>query len=539
MKFRFLGAARTVTGSFHVVETAGIRFGVDCGLFQGPAEIRERNYQPFRIDPSQLSFMILTHAHIDHSGLIPKLCKQGFTGPIYCTHATADLVSILLPDSAHIQEMEVARKNRKAMRAGQAPLEPIYTVDDANNCLTQIQPVAYNQTVVPTPTMEFRLRDAGHILGSSMVEMWITEEGKKTKILFSGDLGNYSQRIIKDPTFIEEADILFLESTYGDRLHQQNSSRMAQLQEAIEFTYKKGGNLVIPAFAVERTQDLLYDLNVLYKDNKLPKDMKIFIDSPLAIAATEIFRHSVECYDDDMLELLREGIDPFRMPNLSFARTQEDSVRLNELPGKSIIISASGMCDAGRIKHHLKHNLWRPESTVLIVGYQAQGTLGRRLLEGEKKVKIHGEEVTVKADIRQIDSYSAHADQAGIVTWLKQFTTLPKRVFLVHGEEKSLAVLGDLIQQQFGVPVQIPNWLDEIEVEPVQLTAAPARVVEQVIEQEQAAMPQISKAIAAEEAYLRFCTKINKLFKENWESKNYDLIIRELETAEKILDEIA
>jgi len=531
MKISFHGAARTVTGSFFVLETGTTRFAVDCGLFQGRNEIKERNYQPFRINPADLDFMILTHAHIDHSGLIPKLCAHGFKGSIYCTFATADLASILLPDSAHIQEMEIERKNRKLTRAGQPLLTPIYTVEDAEKCLKQFKPFGYDEVIQPAPGVEMRLRDAGHILGSAILELWVTEPSGKTKLVFSGDLGNSRQRIIKDPTCIESADYLILESTYGDRLHQINANRMDQLMEVIEFTRKKGGNLVIPAFAVERTQDLIYDLNLLYKQGKLPAGQQVYIDSPLAIAATEIFKRSSEFYDNETRQLLMEGNDPFLLPNLHFSRTREDSISLNESGSGKIIISASGMCDAGRIKHHLKHNLWRPDSTILFVGYQAAGTLGRRLLDGEKLVTIHGEQVAVKADIMHIDGYSAHADQGGIMAWLKRFTVLPRNIFLVHGEEQSLTALRDLIQRELVTPVTIPNWLDEIDLQNL-----PGKRASEATLEAAATVASRSQAMKAEEAYLQFRLDVNRFFQSHWDAGQYDRLLEKLSEARRILE---
>jgi len=533
MNIIFCGGARTVTGSFFVIETDTCHFAVDCGLFQGKKEIAERNYQPFRMEPSSLDFLILTHAHIDHSGLIPKLCTQGFKGPIYCTYATTDLASIMLPDSGFIQENEVERKNRKLGRAGQPLLTPIYTVEDAQRCLEQFESYPYDEVFCPAPGVNVRLRDAGHILGSAIVEIWVDEADQQTKLVFSGDLGNDGQRIIKDPAIIESADYLIIESTYGNRLHQANTSRMDQLLEAINLTREKGGNLVIPSFAVERTQDLIYDLNLLNKQGKMPAGQKIFIDSPLAIAATEIFKRSDEFYDSDTRELLKKGNDPFRMPNLEFSRTREDSMKLNELNTSNIIISASGMCDAGRIKHHLKHNLHRPDSTILFVGYQAAGTLGRRILEGEKLVTIHGEKVAVKADIAQIDGYSAHADQAGIMSWLKRFTTVPKKIFLVHGEEPSMMALADLIEDEIKVPTEIPDWMDRVKLDhPARPRTKPGSNGDQKAE-EKAVMNEM--ALRAEEAYLEFRIKANRRFQEYWNAEEYEKIIEALSEAEKSL----
>lgn len=518
MKLKFLGAAKTVTGSFFVVEAGGVKFAVDCGMFQGDKEIRERNYQDFLEDPREIEFLVLTHAHIDHSGLIPKLCKHGFEGPIYCTYATAELASIMLPDSGHIQEMEVERKNRKLERAGKPVLEPIYTVEDARRCQGQFRPVNYDEVIQPAPNIQLRLRDAGHILGSAFAEIWVAEQEGTVKLVFTGDIGQCNQPIIKDPTPIESADYLIMESTYGDRMHERNFRRMDLLRDVISYTMAKGGNLIIPSFAVERTQDLLFDLSILHQRGELPADIPIYLDSPLAIAATEVFRNSVSCWDNETRSMLHQGTNPFDLPNLRFSRTAQESSRLNEVNGRTIIISASGMCDAGRIKHHLKHNLWKPEATVLFVGFQAQGTLGRRILDGEKLVRIHGEEIVVKADIRVIEGYSAHADRAGIVNWLKRFSVRPGKIFLVHGEEPALRSLAEKIQKEFGVPVHIPGWTDEVELVTRESMAKDLQITDE----------NLSQALQAEKMYLQLRLKMNDLFRENWEKKDYQKIIEYL-----------
>lgn len=534
MKIKFLGAARTVTGSCHVVETDQLSFAVDCGMFQGSKELKEKNYQDFQVDPKSLQFIILTHAHIDHSGLVPKLCKLGFKGPIYCNKATAELLKVMLPDSAYIQESEVERKNRKLLRAGQMLIEPIYTVEDAMNCLAQITPINYDEKIQLAAGVEICLRDAGHILGSSILEVWLEEDGKKCKVVFSGDLGQNHQPLIKDPTNIDSADYVVMESTYGDRFHKDVLNRVEKLKQVIDFTMKKGGNLVIPAFAVERTQDLLYDLNILHTRGDLDPAIDIYIDSPLAIAATEIFKNSSQLYDAEALEYVNKGHHPLMIPNLKYSHTQEESMQLNNVQGKTIIISASGMCEAGRIKHHLKHNLWRPESTILFVGYQAAGTLGRNIMEGEKLVTIHGEKVNVKADIMNIEAYSAHADQAGLISWLKNFKTSPKKVILVHGEEKSQQVLGDLIQNDLKIPVFIPKWLDEFELlarddrKEVSdaVTAVPDRLP---------ASSTLSEALQAEELYLQIRGRLNQVFQESTRTENYAALIEKLKNIEASL----
>ncbi|MCX5781075.1 MAG: MBL fold metallo-hydrolase [Firmicutes bacterium] len=528
MKIQFLGAAKSVTGSFYVISTNKAKFAIDCGLFQGSRELKERNYGDFPVDPKTIEFLILTHAHIDHSGLTPKLCKMGFSGPIYSSPATAELCAVMLPDSAHIQESEVEMKNRKLSRAGKTLLEPIYSVEDAVECLEQFKPIRYDEVVKLAEGVQIRLRDAGHILGSSVVEIWLEEDGQKQKIVFSGDLGQGNQPIINDPTVIESADYVLLESTYGDRFHKGHGNRSEQLKKVIDDTMKRGGNLIIPSFAVERTQDLLYDLSTLRTEGKLDPNIDVYIDSPLAIAATEIFKKNIEYYDPEMVKRCTAGNNPFLLPNLKYSRTKEESIELNNLKGGAIIISASGMCDAGRIKYHLKYNLWRPESTVLFVGYQAVGTLGRRIMDGEKMVTIHGDQLVVKADIQTIEAYSAHADQIGLLAWLKSFKEKPKTVFLVHGEEKAQPVLADLIRKDLNIPVVIPNWLDEIELVP--LAIAKAEEMAQVIPEYK--VVELDKALAAEALYLKLRSRLNSLFQERYDKAQYDELIEKLKKLE-------
>lgn len=528
MKIKFLGAAKTVTGSFYLVETDKVRFAVDCGLFQGSKQLREKNYGDFPVDPKSIEFLLLTHAHIDHSGLTPKLCKHGFNGPIYCSPATHELCEVMLPDAGHIQESEVEMKNRKLSRAGKKLLDPIYTVEESVKCLEQFQSLKYDEVIKLADGVEVRLRDAGHILGSCILEIWIEENGQKQKIVFSGDLGQGNQPIIKDPAVIESADYLLLESTYGDRYHKGVSNRVEQLHKVIDDTMKRGGNLIIPSFAVERTQDLLYDLSVLYAQGRLDPRIDVYIDSPLAIAATEIFQRSQADYDQETIQMVNSGHDPLKLPNLKFSRTREESAELNSIKGNTIIISASGMCDAGRIKYHLKYNLWRPECTILFVGYQAIGTLGRRILDGEKLVTIHGDQLVVKADIQNIEAYSAHADQIGLMTWLKNFRQKPGTVFLVHGEEKVQPILADLIHKELNLQVVIPNWLDEIELKPTGMMEA-EQIVQPLPDYRTEAM---NKALIAESLYLNLRTRLNTMFQEKYDKAQYDELIDTLKQLE-------
>ncbi|MGE5558958.1 MAG: MBL fold metallo-hydrolase RNA specificity domain-containing protein [Bacillota bacterium] len=454
MRLTFYGGARTVTGSCYLLEANGKKILIDCGMFQGAKEEKACNYLEFPFDPGKLNAVILTHAHIDHSGLIPKLVKEGFRNRIYCTGATADLCRVMLPDSGHIQETETNWKNRKRARSGMPEREPLYTVDDAVRSLDYFETVPYRCENGPVPGIKFVLRDAGHILGSAFAEVWCTEGGKTRKIIFSGDLGQTAQPIIQDPETADGADLLLMESTYGNRMHEGLAEKRRRLEELIVASVKSGGNLIIPAFAVGRTQDLLYEFKLLLKEKRIPP-LPVYIDSPMAVSVTEIYRKHQECFDEETYRMIRRGEGPFDFPGLHFVRTSEESMLLNKITSGAVIISANGMCEAGRIKHHLKHNLWRPEARVLFVGYQAEGTLGRRLKDGEKSVKILGEDIAVKAQICSIEGFSAHADQKGILDWFGAFAKRPKHVFLVHGEQEGLTALADNIKAM-GVNVSIP-----------------------------------------------------------------------------------
>ena len=445
-----------VTGSSYLLETAdGVRGLVDCGMFQGSKAIEALNRREFPYRPSELNFVLLTHAHIDHSGLLPRLCREGFKGPILCTKVTSELLGIMLPDSGHIQEFEAEIANRKGQRAGKQPMVPLYTVEDAYKCLKQLSPVPYNEEVVLSPKLKVRFRDAGHILGSSMLEIWAEEE-KPVKFLFSGDLGQPDQPIIRDPSIVHEADYVIVESTYGAKRH-EHYDREERLAEIVNETVQRGGNVIIPAFAVGRTQTLLYYLHKLFKARRIP-DIPVIIDSPLAISATDIFLHNPQEYDAEASDMLYKDHDnPLTLPQLKFTRTTDESKALNKLDRPAIIISASGMADAGRILHHLKHNLWRPESSVLFVGYQAEGSLGRRLLEGAKRVKIMGEQISVKARIYNLEGFSAHADQEQILKWLGNFNAAPAATFILHGEEQMSVPLAKAVSDQLGFPTYVPR----------------------------------------------------------------------------------
>ncbi|MDR1194670.1 MAG: MBL fold metallo-hydrolase [Peptococcaceae bacterium] len=477
MRIQFLGAAQTVTGSCYLVETKKSSFLVDCGMFQGSKTLKEYNYGEFGFSVQDIDFTLLTHAHVDHCGLLPKLYKKGFRGKTYATEPSKQLCGVVLPDSGYIQETEVERKNRKLARTGAPLLEPIYTAQDARECLGYFVGCAFDQAIEPGEGIRAIFRPAGHILGAAILEVFIREDGKEKKLVFSGDIGNIGQAIVKDPAFVAGADFVVMESTYGDRRHIHYQDRIPLLAAAVTDTLKKGGNLVIPSFAVERTQDMVYILKKLMDDGAIPR-MDIFIDSPMAVEATRIFMEHPECFDDEATAEMAgaRASDLFEDKNIHYVRTMEESAAVNRIKKGAIIVSASGMCDAGRIKHHLKHNLWRPESTVLFVGYQAEGTLGRRILRGESAVRIHGEDIAVKAEIREIADFSAHADQQGLVDWLGGFDReLPKQVFLVHGEPAAMLSLRGRIEGELGLPVTLPEMgaeydLERIKPEVIKLT---------------------------------------------------------------------
>ena len=473
MKITFLGATKMVTGSNFLVEAAGKKFLVDCGMFQGKAEVEEENYRNFDYNPADIDFMLLTHAHIDHSGRIPKLYKEGFKGPIYAQKATCDLCGIMLPDSGHIQEMEAEWKNKKRLRKGQEVREPLYTVEDAVNCLEIFVSVKYDEIIQVDENIFVRFNDAGHMLGSSIIEVWVKEGTEETKTVFSGDIGNNYIQLLSATTIIENCDYLVMESTYGSRLHMKNDQKAEMFLDIVSETIDNGGTVVIPSFAVGRTQEILYELDRI-KDKRDDEEFRrkyktlmkvpVYVDSPLAISATEVFRKNTDLFEDEVKEKMEQGDNPLEFPGLKFTQTAEESKALNESKEPSIIISASGMCDVGRIKHHLKHNIWNPKSTILFVGYQAPGTLGYSIVNGAKKVTIFGEEFAVNARIEYIEGYSGHADQEWLMNFIYSFISKPKHIFLVHGEENSEDVLKDKIIEGTRIGVTIPDFGETYEL---------------------------------------------------------------------------
>ena len=467
MKITFLGATKMVTGSNFLVEGAGKKFLVDCGMYQGGDRDEMQNHEPFAYDVNEIDFMLLTHAHIDHSGRIPKLYKEGYRNPVITTKATRDLCSIMLPDSGHIQEQEIEWRNRKRMREGKEALPPLYTAQDAIDTMEIFKPVNYDEIIEIDPNIYVRFNDAGHMLGSAIIEIWVKEDGKETKAVFTGDLGNNDIPLLSSPTMIDNCDYLVMESTYGGRLHIRNDEKANLFLNIVSETLDKGGTVVIPSFAVGRTQEILYELNNL-KDAQDSEEFKkkyatlmkapVYVDSPLAISATEVFRENANLFDEETQALIERGDNPIEFPGLQFTRTADESKALNEKNESAIIISASGMCEVGRIKHHLKHHLWDPNSTVLFVGYQAPGTLGRRIVDGEKVVRIFGEEIAVNARIEYIEGYSGHADQEWLMNFIYSFITKPKHVFLVHGEPNGQEILKAKIEEEAKLPVIIPEY---------------------------------------------------------------------------------
>ena len=471
MKVQFLGAAQTVTGSCYMVEAAGKRFCIDCGMHQGNKAIEARNRETELYRAPAIDFILVTHAHIDHSGLLPKIVKEGFAGPIFCTKATSELLDLMLQDSAHIQEMEALWEARKYQRRGiKNPPTALYSVEDAQKTVTLFQTVDYHKTFEPAPGIRVTYFDAGHILGSGSLRLEADENGKTTSLIFSGDIGRPQSLIVRSPETPPKADYVFMESTYGDRDHKDENLSVDELGEAIAYSYGKGEKVIIPAFAVERTQEVLYCLHMLAKLGKLPADMPVFVDSPLAIRATEVFERNRELFDDEALKLLNGGDDPFSLPNLRYTLSAAESQAINDYKGPAIVISASGMCNAGRVRHHLRHNIWKPGASIVFVGYQGVGTPGRKLVEKAKKITLFGEDIEVSARIFTINGFSGHAGQSQLLEWLKPLTGNGAQVVLTHGETKAQTTLAGLIEQKFAKRPLIATYLEEMVLEGPQLT---------------------------------------------------------------------
>lgn len=480
MKLIFIGADHEVTGSCHYLEAAGKHILVDYGMEQG---VNTFENAPLPVEEAMIDYVFLTHAHVDHSGLLPLLYAKGFRGRIFTTDATADLCSIMLRDCAHIQMMEAEWKNRKAKRSSSVDAqEPLYNMEDAEGAIRCIVPCAYNRVIDICQGVQIRFTDIGHLLGSASIEVWLTEEGHTRKIVFSGDIGNKNQPLLRDPAKTAEADFVVMESTYGDRLHdKERLDYVRELAAVLKETFDRGGNVVIPSFAVGRTQEILYFLRKI-KVGRLVEgheSFPVYVDSPMAVEATEVFQENrMECFDEEAMELVREGINPIAFSGLKLSITSEESKAINFNETPKVIISASGMCDAGRIRHHLKHNLWRPECTILFVGYQSVGTLGRSLVEGADEVRLFGEPIQVRAEIRQLRGLSGHADKEGLIDWLSGFQEKPKKVFIVHGEDSVCTSFAECLKLEYGQRAYAPysgtafNLLSnkfEYETEPVVL----------------------------------------------------------------------
>lgn len=455
MRLIFIGADHEVTGSCHVLEVCGRYILVDCGMEQGTDDF-ETAELPMNI--ADIDYVLLTHAHIDHSGMLPLLYARGFRGDVIATPATVDLCDIMLKDSAHIQMTEAEWKNRKGQRAGKEPVVPIYDMNDAEGVLEHFVSCDYDKVMDLCEGVKVKFSDAGHLLGSASIEVWINEDGEERKIVFSGDIGNLNRPIIKDPSYINDADYVVMESTYGDRYHNADVDYVSELAGICQRTFDRGGNVVIPAFAVGRTQEMLYYFRKI-KEEGLVKghSFEVYVDSPLAVEATQIFNENMaECFDEEAMELVRNGINPLRFPGLTLSITSNDSIAINSDNKPKVIISASGMCEAGRIRHHLKHNLWRKECTVVFVGYQANGTLGRMLLEGASEVKLFGETIEVMAEIVKLEGVSGHADKAGLIKWITSFDNRLKQVFVVHGEDEVSTGFAKCLCDEYGLNAVAP-----------------------------------------------------------------------------------
>ena len=468
MDIQFCGAAKVVTGSNYLIESREHKILIDCGMFQGNRELERKNFEKFPYNPVDIDYLILTHAHIDHSGRIPKLVKEGFKGKIISTKPTYDLCKIMLMDSAKIQEADTEWENRKRQRAGKKPIEPLYTTEEAEVSLKYFETYLYDQIIILNEDIQLRFRDAGHMLGSAIIELWIKEKGKFIKIVFSGDLGMPNRPIINNPEFIDDTDYLVIESTYGDSIHEGIGKSTQRLVEIINKTALRGGTVMIPSFAVGRTQELIYELKKYYEYNvNVEEYMKIpiYVDSPMAVLATEAFQLNSSSFNNEAKNLILKGDNPFIFSNLRYIKDQKESMALNKYEFPKVIISSSGMATAGRIRHHLKHNLWDEKNSLVFVGYQAEGTLGRIILNGVKKVKILGEEVAVNSEIYNLEGLSGHADQIMLLDWIRKFKTKPQKIFIVHGEEESSKTLSKLIEDEFNIETIIPNIGDVFTIE--------------------------------------------------------------------------
>lgn len=465
MKLKFLGAANQVTGSCYFLKADGLNILIDCGLFQ-ERKYLYRNWQAFPIPPKQIDFLLLTHVHLDHSGLIPKLVREGFSGDILTTAVSKEMFPIVLLDSARIQEEDAAYKKKRHKREGRKcpyPEIPLYTVQDTERSFSLLKEIAYNKFLSLNSNVSACFHDAGHILGSAMVEIIINKNDKKTNIIFSGDIGQWDKPLVRDPSFFELADYVIMESTYGNHDHDNPENVDKKFCKVINDTVRAGGNVVIPTFAIERAQELIFHLSRLAREDRIPYLM-VFLDSPMAVDITEVFKRHKDFLDEETLDLFQEGQSPFDFPGLRLVRSIEASKAINQIKGSCIIMAGSGMCTGGRIKHHLIRNITRPESTILFVGYQAEGTLGRQILDGQPRVRILGEYYKVQANIEKILGFSAHADRSDLLGWLDNFKSPPHCIFLTHGEKEAALSLADYLKRRRGWKVRVPEYMEELEL---------------------------------------------------------------------------
>ena len=463
IKLQFLGAVQNVTGSRHLLEANGTRILVDCGLYQ-ERQFRDRNWEPFTIPPNSIDAVLLTHAHLDHCGLLPKLVKEGFGGKIYCTAATAEIAQIILLDSAKLQEEDAKFKLKRHKREGKKskyPVVPLYKASDAEACFPMFQSVKYSQTVKIGDGIETRFCEAGHVLGSSIIKVTVNQNGDSRSVLFSGDLGRPHRPILRDPAVVGEADYILIESTYGDRVHHGRDDTKKMIAEVINSTRETGGKIIVPSFALERSQELLYYINELLLENAIPQ-ITVFLDSPMAAGITKVFKKHSELYDEEMTELMSNHESPFNFPGLKITGSTEESKAIKDIKGTVMVIAGSGMCTGGRIKHHLVNNITGPENTIMFVGYQAVGTLGRRIVNGEEEVRILGQNYPVKARVVKVNGFSAHADKEELYAWLSGLKKPPRKLFVVHGEAESAQHFADYIGQKTGWQVVVPAYQDEV-----------------------------------------------------------------------------
>ena len=519
MKITFIGATHEVTGSCYYLEAAGKKFLVDCGMEQGPDYYENKDIP---VPPGELDFVLLTHAHMDHSGNLPAIYAKGFKGPVYATEATCNLCDIMLRDSAHIQMFEAEWRNRKAKRQGKPEFVPAYTMEDALGVIRNFVGCPYETGIILGEGLRVKFIDAGHLLGSSSIEVNICEAGVEKTIVFSGDIGNKNQPLIKDPAYFSKADYVVMESTYGDRSHGERPDYVRLLADVIQETFDRGGNVVIPSFAVGRTQEMLYFIRQIKAEGLIHghDNFKVFVDSPLANEATNIFGiHKYDCFDDEALELIRKGINPLSFPGLKISVTSEDSKAINFDDDCKVIISASGMCDAGRIKHHLKHNLWREDSTILFVGYQAVGTPGRALLEGTQEIKLFGEPVHVAAKICRMPGISGHADVNGLIDWIKAFEVKPQKVFVTHGEDTVTELFAARLRDEMNYDAYAPFSGTEFDLAEGEFLYE----AEGVKIQKPAALQKASKAAKVYEKLLALGYRLLSVIRKNEGCANKDL----------------